>query len=330
MADPHRSDGGTLLRERVDPDLAAAERAFFAYGRSAPPPPPRRRPRGLRAFVRTYGWRAYALPVLVAVTVFALMSMNEPSPPSRPAAQPSASIVPSPTAIPTAPSTAALKSDTPGPSAQREVLASDALPAGGPYTMHGRGTFSVIPGTGPVVGHGTVHRYTIDIEDGVTGIDPASFAGTVQAALNDARSWTGHGSGVALQRIDDDAAADFHVTLTSSYTVRALCGYELKIETSCYAPTHDQRVVLNVARWVRGDVAYLGDLATYRQYMVNHETGHALGHSHTHGCLKDGLAPTMMQQTISLKASNGQTCGANPWPYPPGASDAPGAEQPGT
>lgn len=329
MADPHRSDGGTLLRERVDPDLVAAEQGFFAYGRGAPPPP-RRRPRGLRAFVRTYGWRAYALPVLVVVTVFALMTMNEPSPASRPAAAPSASIVPTPSAIPTAPSTAALKPDTPGPSTQREVLASDALPAGGPYTQQGKGTFSVIPGTGPVVGRGTVRRYTIDIEDGVTGIDPAAFAGAVQGALNDARSWTGHASGVALQRIDDDASADFHITLTSSYTVRALCGYELKIETSCYAPMHDRRVVLNVARWVRGDVAYLGDVATYRDYMVNHETGHALGHSHAHSCLKNGLAPTMMQQTITLKASNGKTCQANPWPYPPGAVDAPGVEQSGT
>ena len=163
----------------------------------------------------------------------------------------------------------------------------------------------------------------------MTGVDPATFATTVQAALHDPRSWTGHGSGVALQRVDC-GPADFHVTLTSAMTVRALCGYELQIETSCYAAAHDQRVVLNVARWVRGDMAYVGDLATYHLYMVNHESGHALGHSHAHACLKNGLAPVMMQQTISLKAANGKTCQANPWPYPPGASDAPGAEQPGT
>ena len=63
-------------------------------------------------------------------------------------------------------------------------------------------------------------------------------------------------------------------------------------------------------------------------YMVNHETGHALGHSHAHACLKNGLAPVMMQQTISLKAANGKICQANPWPYPPGATDAPGASSP--
>ena len=40
------------------------------------------------------------------------------------------------------------------------------------------------------------------------------------------------------------------------------------------------RVVLNDSRWVRGDAAYIGDLAEYRIYMINHETGHALGHLH--------------------------------------------------
>jgi hypothetical protein len=35
-----------------------------------------------------------------------------------------------------------------------------------------------------------------------------------------------------------------------------------------------------------------------------------------------------MQQTIGLKAANGQICQANPWPYPPGATNAPGIEAP--
>ena len=39
----------------------------------------------------------------------------------------------------------------------------------------------------------------------------------------------------------------------------------------------------------------------------------------------------MMQQTFGLKsATTGKNCGANPWPYPPGAKGAPGAEQPDT
>jgi hypothetical protein len=39
----------------------------------------------------------------------------------------------------------------------------------------------------------------------------------------------------------------------------------------------------------------------------------------------------MMQQTFGLRsAATGKMCQANPWPYPPGATDAPGAEQPDT
>jgi len=36
--------------------------------------------RGVRTFVRRYGWRAYALPVLTAVTVVVLMTTTRPSP----------------------------------------------------------------------------------------------------------------------------------------------------------------------------------------------------------------------------------------------------------
>ena len=39
----------------------------------------------------------------------------------------------------------------------------------------------------------------------------------------------------------------------------------------------------------------------------------------------------MMQQTFGLTLGRDrQICEANPWPYPPGAKGAPGAEQPDT
>jgi hypothetical protein len=39
----------------------------------------------------------------------------------------------------------------------------------------------------------------------------------------------------------------------------------------------------------------------------------------------------MMQQTFGLRsAATHKMCGANPWPFPPGAAGAPGAEQPDT
>lgn len=286
--------------------------------------------RGVRGFVRRYGWRAYALPVLTAVTVVALITTTSPShkaatPASPPTGRHTSAHAPAP---PTHAGATPLKTDQPGGNVQSEVLASDALPPGPAYTLRGTGTFRVLPGTGPVVGHGTLHRYTVDVENGVTGVDLTAFAKLVDTSLDDPRSWTAR-SGVALQRVDS-GWADFHVTLTSSMTVRALCGFELKIETSCYAPNQDSRVVLNVARWVRGDVAYIGDLVAYHIYMINHETGHALGHMHSHVCLSNDLAPVMMQQTIGLRSVSGKICAANPWPYPPGATDGPGVEAPDT
>jgi hypothetical protein len=154
----------------------------------------------------------------------------------------------------------------------------------------------------------------------------------VEHVLEDSRSWSGHG--VKLQRVDS-GPIDFRVSLTSSITVRSLCGYTIHVETSCYIPAGDvspvNRVVFNDSRWVRGATAYIGDLTTYREYMINHEVGHALGHEHAHQCLPGGLAPAMMQQTFGLRsAATGKMCEANPWPYPPGVKGAPGAEQPDT
>jgi hypothetical protein len=72
--------------------------------------------------------------------------------------------------------------------------------------------------------------------------------------------------------------ASFRVSLTSVDTDHAYCGYSIPVETSCYLTQGDNgvdanRVVLNVARWVRGSMAYVGDLDSYRIYMINHEVG---------------------------------------------------------
>lgn len=225
-----------------------------------------------------------------------------------------------------------LKNDAPAGNVNDNVLKVGALPPGPPYPMHGDGTYRVLPGSTATVGSGQLYRYSVEAENGVTGVDLRQFADLVVSTLSDKRSWAGHG--VALRRVSS-GPVDFHVTLTSTLTTRKLCGYTVHVETSCFASaggTSDvNRVVLNVARWVRGSAAYVGDLAAYRVYMINHEDGHALGHRHAHQCLPGGLAPVMMQQTFGLRsAQTGRLCQANPWPYPPGAKGAPGAEQPDT
>ena len=321
-----------MTRERRDDDVARARHAVRStevnYG-------PRESHRTLadvwQDFSHRYGWRAYALPALVILTIAALMTTTGVS--SKPPHH-AANLGNNPSSPPpTASSSMTLKADTPKGHINPTVLSAAALPAGPKYTFRGSGSFHVLSGTSKVVGTtGQLYRYSIEVEDGITGVDVNQYENLVVQTLADSRSWSGHG--VRLQRVDS-GDVDFHVSLTSAMTVRSLCGYTVHVETSCYASASEQssvnRVVFNVARWVRGATAYVGDLNAYRIYMINHEDGHALGHQHAHQCLPGGLAPAMMQQTFGLRsAATGQLCEANPWPYPPGAKGAPGAEQPDT
>jgi hypothetical protein len=214
-------------------------------------------------------------------------------------------------------------SSKPVVSSPSKSLAPPALPPGPAYTFQGTGTFSRVTGRSGVLGKGRLYRFTIDVENGITGVDRKVFAATVMAALSDRRSWIGSGA-VALQRVES-GPVDFRISLSAPTTVRSVCGYSLHIETSCYAGS-EGRVVLNVSRWTRGAVAFDGDLANYRRYAVNHEVGHALGHNHSHNCFDNGLAPVMMQQSIGVRTAS-RVCRVNPWPFPPGSADAPGAEQ---
>ncbi len=175
-----------------------------------------------------------------------------------------------------------------------------ALPDGAPLTPAGAGTWHVIPTVSePVAGSGTRQMtYTVEIED---GIDLPSFAPEVETILADPRGWVGFDD-VSLRRIDDlDAAPSFRISLTSHTTSRRpdLCGFEIPYDSSCYL-TRDRRVVVNLARWIRGAHSFDGDLLGYHRYAINHEVGHALGHGHV-GCPAAGAAaPVMMQQTFGL------------------------------
>ena len=87
-------------------------------------------------------------------------------------------------------------------------------------------------------------------------------------------------------------------------TVREGCGYDIPLESSCYNPAYgpdaQPRVFVNEARWVRGAVPFQGDIGSYRQYLINHEVGHAIGYQRHEPCAENGaLAPVMMQQTFS-------------------------------
>ena len=326
------------------PSAQQRQRHRAAGAGPAGSPPPRGAGARWRAFAGRYGWRAYAVPVLTVVSLLAILNMGSDGDgrPARAAAsiapapsQPATTSVAPPSSAPASSKAGSTGASTPAssrpvastPVASTPVvrLPSPALPPGPPYTFQGTGSFTTVAGHSAVLGKGQLFRFTIDVENGIAGVDRKVFADTVMAALSDRRSWIGSGT-VALQRVDS-GPVDFRISLSAPTTVRRICGYSLRIETSCNAGS-EGRVILNISRWTRGAVAFDGDLTNYRRYAVNHEVGHALGHNHSHYCLDSGLAPVMMQQSIGTRTAN-RVCRPNPWPFPPGVADAPGAEQVG-
>ena len=108
-------------------------------------------------------------------------------------------------------------------------------------------------------------------------------------------------------------------------TVREGCGYDIQLEASCYNPAYadgQPRVFINEARWVRGAVPFQGDVGSYRQYLINHEVGHAIGYQRHEACGANGeLAPVMMQQTFST--NNNDAARFDPGTVQPGRQNLP-------
>ncbi|CAM4418372.1 DUF3152 domain-containing protein [Nocardia ninae] len=283
----------------------------------------------LGRFVSTYGWRAYALPVLFAVTVLVVVDAVRGSDPAT-----TVSGVPG---LGHLSPRAASDGIIGGPAGDGQFptdLPTGALPQGGNFAETGTGTWHVVPGASAQVGTGTdsVFRYTVEIED---GIDTTGFGGDesvaklIESTLANPKSWT-HDQKFAFRRVDQ-GDTEFRISLTSRESTRKACGYEIPIDSSCYNAELG-RVVLSEVRWVRGAIAFEGDIGSYRQYLINHEVGHAIGYHQHQPCETDGgLAPVMMQQTFGTKNNDiatlepdgvvpmdGKRCRFNPWPYPRG------------
>lgn len=271
-------------------------------------------------WARAYGWRAFAVPVLVVITAWVLWDVAVP--PSHHEEMREQAIAEHLAATGPDPAT---MTNTP--------IAVESLPAGGPYTQRGDGTYRVVGAPGAQGGQGTerVIRYVVEVEGGVdtsaVGGDDA-FAQLVDATLTHPKGWT-HDPRFRFEHVAPDQNPNFRIQLTSVDSTHALCGNELRMETSCFYSAGN-RVVINESRWVRGATPFEGDLGSYRQYLLNHEVGHGLGYAHHQPCGGQGeLAPVMMQQTLSLNNSelhsfdptevypdNHQACRFNPWPYP--------------
>ncbi|MEU0882965.1 DUF3152 domain-containing protein [Lentzea sp. NPDC005914] len=287
-----------------------------------------RRPRrrgGVRKLVSNYGWRIYAIPVLLVLTALVVLDTVQPKSPAAGGSGGDTKDVS--TTTPEAPATE-VKAEKP----KLDVPTAE-LPAGPAFSEDGVGTWRAIAGSGARLGEANAQKfrkYAVAVEDGVQpadfGNDDTAFARTVEGILSDPRSWIGTKQ-VSLQRVEANQNPDFIVSLTSTKTTHTLCGKEIPFETSCWNPA-SKRVIINVARWVRGAMVYGPDLSGYRTYVINHEVGHALGSGHA-ACPENGApAPVMMQQTfgvannfvsqlnagLDVVPADGKVCTPNPFP----------------
>jgi Protein of unknown function (DUF3152) len=300
-----------------------------------PPSVRRKALRRKKGVLATYGWRIYAVPILLAVTALVVVqTVNDKS--TDPAAGDKATSSAASGNGDVYAGGGAEITEKPAKPSDPNIPTAD-LPPGPNFLQAGNGNFTVIPGTTPRVGNaGKLYTYTVEVEDGIDltpygGID--SFGRLVDSTLADPRGWAGTGQ-VSVQRVDGNADPDIHFTLGTPDTLHRpdYCGFSIKYESSCWRRS-EKRVMINLARWVRGALAFGGDIGSYREYAINHEIGHAFGKGHV-GCAEQGgLAPVMMQQSFGTannyvaqlndQAGNedpvqadGKTCRFNQWPNP--------------
>ncbi|HEY8620998.1 MAG TPA: DUF3152 domain-containing protein [Dermatophilaceae bacterium] len=193
------------------------------------------------------------------------------------------------------------------PSKSSSARSPSATESEEPSRVRATGEYTRAPGGTDRKGSGTLMTYAVEVEVG-TAQSARAFATAVDATLADPAGWTGQGRW-SVQRVNDDDV-DFVIRLATPATVDEVCataGLDTRGYVSCHA---GKFVMINLDRWLNAVPEYRGDVALYRQYVINHEVGHGLGFGHQ-ACPGPGRpAPVMQQQTLSLDG-----CLANGSPY---------------
>lgn len=139
---------------------------------------------------------------------------------------------------------------------------------------------------------------------GVIAADMTEFRTLANATLNDARGWSR--LGVTFREVSSGGM--FTLILSEASLVPTFSS-GCSAEYSCRV---GRNIIINQDRWVGATTPWNnagGSLRDYRHMVINHETGHWLGHDHESCGGAGKSAPVMLQQSIDL-----QGCKFNPWP----------------
>lgn len=152
--------------------------------------------------------------------------------------------------------------------------------------------------------NGRVVTYDV-MTKGVIAANVTEFKQQASATLNDARGWAR--LGVSFQEVA--SGGQFTLVLSEAAQVPSFSPQGCGVEYSCRVGRY---VIINQDRWNGATPSWNnagGSLRDYRHMVVNHETGHWLGHGHSQCGGPGQQAPVMQQQSMDL-----QGCGFNPWP----------------
>jgi hypothetical protein len=153
------------------------------------------------------------------------------------------------------------------------------------------------PSTGRTV------TYHVETRGAVTA-DVAQFKQQANQTLNDSRGWSR--LGVSFSEVS--TGGDFTLVLSVASELpnfSAGCSSEYSCNVGRY-------VIINQDRWLGATPSWNnagGSIRDYRHMVINHETGHWLGHGHQNCGGAGQPAPVMQQQSIDL-----QGCTFNAWP----------------